>query len=238
MLTNATLTSALSFPLSSGVTNTVAVPEDPYDPFSWITGTPTKADDFETLALDAALSGRTLPTGGGTWAADAGWLGAGSGTCWPNTNGQAAKAAQTHSDCKVRLIWHPGDDGNNQVHVFCRDTQTTPFCRYGFLLSSYPAHTAPPPTQAIAVYRMDNYILTRLGTGVQGDGFYEASIIRGYNVMELRCVGTTITCFLNGEQLIELTDAAYTTNRTRWGFGHTNRSNDGVRVTYVDFTVL
>jgi hypothetical protein len=213
------------------------IPGTKYDPWSWITGTPSRADDFTGLAASAAVNGRTLPTGGGTWVADAGWVGVGNGTVMSSTNGQAAKGNLAHSNCKVRMIWHPGSTGDNQVSVFCRDTQSTAFPRYGFLLSTYPAYSSGPPAQAIAVYRNDDYNFSRLGTGAE-DGFYEATILRDWNVMELRCVGTLISCFLNGVKIIELTDSAYSTSRSRWGFAHTNQSNTEARVTYVDFTVL
>lgn len=208
-----------------------------YDPRSLITGTPTRWDDFTTLAAAAAVNTRVLPGGGGGWVADAGWIGIGNGTVQSTTNGQAAKSSLTHADCSVRLIWHPGATGDNQVSIFCRDVQSTAFPRYGFLLSTYPAYTSAPPAQAIALYRNDDYVFTRLGTGAE-DGFYEATINRGWNVMELRCVGSTISAYLNGTKIIEVTDAAYGTARSRWGFAHTNQSNTDARISYVDFTVL
>lgn len=226
----------MSSPMMSTATGGVKL-ESKYNPWSWITGAPSRADDFSTIANGAAVNGRTLPVGGGTWVADAEWKGAGNGEIYAATSGQAAKGNLAHSNCKVRLIWHPGATGDNQVSVFCRDVQSTAFPRYGFLLSTYPGYVNAPPNQAIAVYRNDNYVFTRLGTGAE-DGFYEAKILRDWNVMELRCVGSTISCYLNGKLIIEVTDAAYGTGRSRWGFAHTNQSNTDARVTYVDFTVL
>lgn len=209
-----------------------------YDPWSWITGTPSRADDFTGLALDAGVSGRTLPTGGGTWAADAGWKGGGNDDAYCTTGGHTAKGNLAHADCKIRVIWHPGATGNNVLSVFCRDTQSTPYPRHGFLLAVDPAFGSPPPSQAIALYRSDNYTLVRLGTGLNGDGYYECTVLRDWNVMELRCVGSTITGYLNGDEIMSVTDTAYGTGRSRWGFTHHNLDNTALRVTYIDFTVL
>lgn len=214
-----------------GGVHDVAVAADPY---SFLDGTPTRWDDFTSLAVDAAVNGRILPGGGGTWLADAGWIGAAGGTCRSNTNGQAVKFGFTHTDVRMRIIWHPGATGDNQVSVYCRDSQSTAFQRWGYLLSTYPAYITPPPTQAIALYRNDNYVFTRLGTGVV-DGFYEATINRDYNALEIRAIGSTISGWLNGVKLIEVTDTAYPGPSSRLGFMHTNQSNDGARVSYADF---
>lgn len=208
-----------------------------YNPYSWITGDPDRADDFTGVAAESGINGRTMPVGSGTWVADAGWRGAGDDTVYSTASGQAAKGNLTHTDCKVRMVWHPGSTGDNQVSVFCRDAQSTAFPRYGFLLSTYPAYSLAPPDQAIAVYRNDDYTFTRLGTGAE-NGFYEATILRDWNVLELRCVGSIISCYLNGDKIIEVTDTAYGTSRSRWGFAVTNTNNTDVRVDYVDFTLL
>lgn len=225
---------------SNSILMTIAIPppaSQVFSPWNLLTGEASRVDGFAGLAADAAVNGRTLPGGGGTWVADAGWVGVGDGTVKPTTNGVAVKGNNAHANCSVRLVWHPGSAGDNQVSVFCRDTQSTAFPRYGFLLSTYPAYTSAPPTQAIALYRTDDYVFTRLGTGVE-DGFYEATILRDWNMMELRCVGSVISAYLNGRQIISVTDTAYTTGRSRWGFAATNQSNADARVSHVDFTVL
>lgn len=205
----------------------------PYDPWSWITLPRNRADTFDTLALDTAVNGRTASVGGGVWTADAGLVGDGAGGVKSTSSGQSAKHALNHTNCRVRCIWHPGATGNNQVSLFCRDILTTAFPNNGFILTTYPEHAAAPPTQALALFRSNTGTLVLLGSG-----YYTATIKRDWNVMELRCVGSTISGYLNGSLVIQVDNTGYGGASSKWGFLFAAQSNMDARVDYVDFIVL
>lgn len=194
-----------------------------YDPISWITGTPTRSDNFTTLASGATFNGRAL-TGTGTWLADAAWTGAGDGEIKCSTGAKGFATNFSHSNAKLRVIWHPGIADNNIMTIVIRNSDSNTTARYGYLAKIHADGT-------VTLGVNNNFAETILVTTT-------ATVYRGYNSAELRCVGNTLTVYVNGSLVITQTDDTHPATKAYAGFMHNNRQNDQLRVSYVDFTTL
>lgn len=199
--------------------------------YDYITGTPDLADDFETLTNGTAVNGRTLPTGGGTWTADAALVGDGDGTDAgvKVSSGTSALLAMKRligsDDFKIRAIWHPGASGDNRMTLFGRDGQSTAFQRYGYLLYIVPS------SSQVQIYESDDYSVTALATE------NSVSLPREDLAIEFRCVGSTLTGYVNGTQVITASNSKWTTGN-RGGHGVYQRTNNDQRLKYIDIVWL
>lgn len=207
--------------------SSVIVPAATYDPTTWITGTPDYADDFESLAADASVNGRTLPTGGGTWVADATWTGAGSGAIKTTTDGGAVKGTSpAYADCKCRMLWDQGGSlGTSYVTLFIKDEEAASYPRNGYLFR------ITTNTQTAQLVKSETYSETTLTSA------NSVTIATGLNVAEIRHVGSSLTGYFNGTAVCTATDSTYGYGKVRFGFT-IYPDNTLIRVTYVDFTVL
>lgn len=197
-----------------------------FDPRSLISGSPSRADDFTGLAVGTMVHGRALPVGWGSWNADASWIGDGAGACGSTTGNKAMKGTLAHSDCDIRAIFDPGI--TSCFVIFCRDVESTPACRYGFLWYYSTSESA------VGMHRSDNSMKTSIGPST----YYPVTTHQGWNVLRLHCVGQSISGYFNGVHVITATDGAYSTARSMWGVQQYFESSADAKLDYVEFTVL